>query len=76
LKQFNHYCDELKAFIGDAKYTFYTIQEKDGVWYLTIKELAREITVSMGEADNVGDIMSEYEFRIRFCPFCGQFLNK
>lgn len=71
----NHKCNELRKFLGNVKQTTYVISKENSSWYLAITEFARPETVTMGEADFVGQQMSGYEFAIKFCPFCGEQLK-
>ena len=45
-------------------------------WWLYIYEEAAEKDVEEFKADEVGEILSNYEIPITFCPFCGIDLRK
>ena len=52
--------------------------EKQGLeseWFLVHAWLADEKEVSDGEAEEIGEVMSGIEIRIKFCPICGEELK-
>ena len=62
-----HECSEMM--IGDNfKFLIYKIIDN---WYLSSITYADGKAVSDGEAERIGEIMNEYSFLIKFCPFCG-----
>ncbi|MGD9161134.1 MAG: hypothetical protein PVG39_22140 [Desulfobacteraceae bacterium] len=67
----NHYCNHMPT-EGIAVIYFdpYDVGDKKR-WWLSICEEATEEDVEEFEAEEVGEILSNYEIPIIFCPFCG-----
>lgn len=67
----NHYCDNMPTESIAVIYSDpYEVGEKKR-WWLYIYEEATEEDVEEFEAEEVGEILSNYEIPITFCPFCG-----
>ena len=67
----NHYCDNMPT---EDVAVIYTVPYDDGEkkrWWLYIYKEATEADVEEFEAEEVGEIISNYEIPILFCPFCG-----
>jgi hypothetical protein len=67
----NHYCDNIPTEGIAVIYTapYYTDDKKQ--WWLYIYEEATEEDVEEFEAEEVGEMITNYEIPISFCPFCG-----
>ncbi len=50
------------------------VKKEEGSWYLISKSLAMDFDVRAGEADEVGEVMTESYIAIKYCPFCGTHL--
>jgi hypothetical protein len=48
-------------------------REGDG-WVLSYRAYATGDDVRAGEADAVGEVLTEVTIAIRYCPFCGRVL--
>ena len=65
--------EELRSATGFKIEVVKTAPESDAqeAWYLRYQSLSTIDEVRFGEADEIGESMSEYELAIRYCPFCG-----
>ena len=46
--------------------------EEEPYWVLSSASISNEKEVADGEASEVGEVMSNTEITIDYCPFCGQ----
>ncbi len=72
-----HKCKEFDDRWSSNPYTEYKIMyksDKNG-WYLKHKSCANKIMVENGEADKEWELISQFEFQIYYCPFCGKVLS-
>jgi hypothetical protein len=74
-----HYCkheDQRKSMIiNDAAIFNFSENDSADGWMYAHVWLADEKEIYDGEAEEIGEVISCYCFRIAFCPFCGEELG-
>lgn len=69
-----HSCEYLSHMSGSEAMRI-VVERKDGIWSLFYRASATEDDVRAGEADSVGEVLTEVTITIRYCPFCGRDLQ-
>lgn len=67
----NHLCNYLVQFLNYPSFDLSVLSEEDNVWMLRYVSFTNENMVRDGEARETGEIISEIELKIYYCPFCG-----
>ena len=63
--------------INDIKSSAFTIDvvKEEGAWYLCCASYSTQKSVDDGEANSIGEELSNIYVNIKYCPFCGMLLS-
>lgn len=75
-----HFCSDEAALedlaIRDSAIICASSENSEPTWSFAHVWLADKEEIADGEAEEIGEVMSSYCFSIKFCPFCGEKLDK
>lgn len=82
METIEHSCDKLAKVLENSKIDDFCIinitisRIENQNWLLTKYYYADDQTVYDGEANYIGEVVSEFSMSIDYCPFCGEKLSK